>query len=111
MKFSLPILGCLCIGVISVFIWQSKQAQAILQPSNSVHSIGSTDSAIGGPVTKVSTPSPINTQLVKHLFNITKIPSPKAVTISKDGTEIWVTSLLNKNLGAAVYNFENKKIA
>ncbi len=52
---------------------------------------------------------PPNTQIVKHLFNIKNIPSPKAVTISKDGQEIWVTSLLNKNLGAAVFDIKDGK--
>jgi len=43
-------------------------------------------------------------QLVKHLFNINSVPSPKGAAFSLDGKEIWVTLLLNKSRGVAVFN-------
>ncbi|MDD5675764.1 MAG: hypothetical protein PHC61_16460, partial [Chitinivibrionales bacterium] len=43
-------------------------------------------------------------QLVRHLFNINSVPSPKGVAFSQDGKEIWVTMLLNQARGASVYD-------
>jgi DNA-binding beta-propeller fold protein YncE len=43
-------------------------------------------------------------QLVHHLFNIVSVPSPKAVTFTADGEEIWTTLLLNKKRGVSVFN-------
>lgn len=51
-------------------------------------------------------------QLVHHLFNIESLPSPKAVAFSADGSEIWVTHLLNKKRGVSVLDaFSGEKIA
>ena len=49
----------------------------------------------------------IEGQLVKHLFNIELIPSPKAAAFSLDGKEIWATSLLNKKRGVSVFDTSN----
>lgn len=50
-------------------------------------------------------------QLVSHLFNITDVPSAKAVAISRDGKEIWATLLLNKRRGVSVFDvIDGKKI-
>jgi YVTN family beta-propeller protein len=43
-------------------------------------------------------------QLVRHLFNIDSVPSPKSAIFSFDGKEIWVTMLLNSKRGVAVFN-------
>jgi DNA-binding beta-propeller fold protein YncE len=43
-------------------------------------------------------------QLVRHLFNIDSVPSPKAAAFTPDGKEIWATSLLNKKRGIFVFN-------
>jgi len=43
-------------------------------------------------------------QLVRHLFDINYVPSPKAVAFSPDGKEIWVTHLLNKKKGVSVFD-------
>lgn len=43
-------------------------------------------------------------QLVRHLFNINSVPSPKGTAFSTDGQEIWATLLLNKSRGVAVFN-------
>ncbi|PIP23691.1 MAG: hypothetical protein COX90_00020 [Candidatus Nealsonbacteria bacterium CG_4_10_14_0_2_um_filter_38_17] len=46
-------------------------------------------------------------QLVKHLFNIYSVPSPKGLVFSPDGKEIWATSLLNKRAGVFIFNVQN----
>ncbi len=48
--------------------------------------------------------SDLSGQIVKHLFNINSVPSPKAVAITLDGKEIWATMLLNKTRGVAVFD-------
>lgn len=42
--------------------------------------------------------------LSKLLFKVETVPSPKGLAFSPDGKEIWVTSLLNKKRGAAVFD-------
>lgn len=49
----------------------------------------------------------IEGQLVKHLFNIELVPSPKAAAFSPDGKEIWATLLLNKKRGVGVFDASN----
>jgi len=46
----------------------------------------------------------IEGQLVRHLFDIKGVPSPKGVAFSKDNKEVWVTSLLNKSRGVIVFD-------
>ncbi|MCD6085646.1 AmmeMemoRadiSam system protein B [bacterium] len=48
--------------------------------------------------------SQLKGQLVRHLFDINYVPSPKAVTFSVDGKEIWATHLLNKRKGVSVFD-------
>jgi len=43
-------------------------------------------------------------QLVKKLFTTSLIPSPKGLAFSKSGEEIWVTLLLNKTRGVAIFD-------
>ena len=43
-------------------------------------------------------------QLVRHLFNVYGVPSPKSLVFSKDGKEIWVSLLLNKRRGISVFD-------
>ena len=43
-------------------------------------------------------------QIVKCLYRISKVPSPKGTAFSPDGKEIWVTSLMNKNRGVVVFD-------
>jgi len=43
-------------------------------------------------------------QLVRRLFDINYVSSPKAVVFSVDGKEIWVTHLLNKEKGVSVFD-------
>jgi DNA-binding beta-propeller fold protein YncE len=51
-------------------------------------------------------------QLVSHLFDVKNLPAPKAVKFSPDGSEIWVTHLLNKTKGVTVLNaISGKKVA
>jgi len=50
-------------------------------------------------------------QLVRHLFNIESVPSPKGAVFSPDGKEIWTTMLLNKTRGVSVFSaITGKKI-
>lgn len=48
--------------------------------------------------------SDLPNQLVKHLFNINSVPSPKGAAFSPNGKEIWATLLLNKSRGVAVFD-------
>ena len=48
-------------------------------------------------------------QLVRHLFNINYVSSPKAVAFSIDGKEIWATHLLNKRKGVSVFDSKTGK--
>jgi DNA-binding beta-propeller fold protein YncE len=43
-------------------------------------------------------------QIVKCVYRISGIPSPKGAAFSSDGKEIWVTSLMNKNRGVFVFD-------
>ena len=43
-------------------------------------------------------------QLVRHLFDINKVSSPKGIAISRDGKEIWVALLLNEKAGVRIYD-------
>ena len=43
-------------------------------------------------------------QIVNCLYKISGIPSPKGTAFSLDGKEIWVTSLMNKDYGVAVFD-------
>src|SRR3989344_4430843 len=52
-----------------------------------------------------------NLQLVRHLYDISKIPHPKAVAFSPRGGEIWTTSLLNNKSGVSIFDsLTGKKI-
>ncbi|MCD5414424.1 MAG: YncE family protein [Clostridiales bacterium] len=46
-------------------------------------------------------------QLTTHVLNIGLINSPKGAAFSLDGTEIWVTSLMNSRSGVCVFNTES----
>ena len=43
-------------------------------------------------------------QIVSHLFDIVSVPSPKGAAFRPDGEELWVTMLLNKKRGVAVFD-------
>lgn len=43
-------------------------------------------------------------QIVKCVYRISGIPSPKGAAFSPDGKEIWITSLMNKNRGIVVFD-------
>jgi len=43
-------------------------------------------------------------QIVKCVWRISGIPSPKGAAFSPDGKEIWVTSLMNKNRGVIIFD-------
>jgi len=43
-------------------------------------------------------------QIVKCIYKVSGISSPKGAAFSIDGKEIWVTSLMNKNRGVAVFD-------
>jgi poly-gamma-glutamate capsule biosynthesis protein CapA/YwtB (metallophosphatase superfamily)/DNA-binding beta-propeller fold protein YncE len=43
-------------------------------------------------------------QIVKCVYRISGIPSPKGAAFSPDGKEIWVTSLMNTNRGVLVFD-------
>jgi len=51
----------------------------------------------------------IEGQLVKHLFDIESVPSPKGVAFTSDGKEIWSTLLLNKSRGVSIFSTLNGK--
>ncbi len=48
-------------------------------------------------------------QLVRYLFSINQVPSPKGAAFSPDGKEIWVTLLLNKKRGVSVFDSSTGK--
>jgi YVTN family beta-propeller protein len=50
-----------------------------------------------------------NEQLVKHFQNINKTPSIKGLAYNYNGTELWGTSLLNKNTGVWVIDTKTGK--
>jgi DNA-binding beta-propeller fold protein YncE len=43
-------------------------------------------------------------QIITHLFDIAYIAAPKGIAFSPDGSQIWITKLLNQKSGAAVLN-------
>ncbi len=107
--FSILVLGIFALGVIiAAFTISQKQTSALTTIAQLTPTQPSTTQPAQKPIPQLPKP---NTNLVKHLFNINGIHAPKGIAISRDSKEIWVTSLLNKNNGVAVYNFENKKIA
>jgi len=49
-------------------------------------------------------------QIIECSYSLEGVPSPKAVSFSPDGLEIWATSLMNKERGLFIFNAKTGKL-
>ncbi len=66
------------------------------------------------PLTKVysqagAAPKNISGQMTECLYTIEGIPSPKGISFSPSGEEIWITSLMNKERGVVIFDVQTGK--
>jgi DNA-binding beta-propeller fold protein YncE len=88
-------------------ILNSRAMESVLnyENLNIIHSTSSAAQLVAeSQSTETVQTKDLSGQLVRHLFDINSVPSPKSAVFSPDGKEIWVTMLLNSNRGAAVFN-------
>ncbi len=110
MKKSIVIIFLLFLVSLFIFQWLSKET---LEDNNSLieeeedQESNEEQEEVEEKENNSSVVSPdksLEGQLVEYRFTINNVPSPKGVSFSPDGKEIWVTSLTNKKVGVYVFD-------